>query len=1155
VLADLLWDRGSEQQLMNNMRVLLSSMRRELGPYVAITRESVAFDRTAPHWLDIAELAQDLTKNLSRRDAAGRLSPAGLEGLAQSLRLYRGEFLQGFYLRGGRGFEEWLVLERERWQLQIQDALRELVGAALVQGRHQLGLAHALRWVELAPLSEVARRQAMLLYARTDQWTAALNQFETGKALLYEEMGMPPAAETVALYEAIKAKQLPPAAIHPGALPEREKPLAPPPLFLAEQATRPPPTTFVGRERELVVLASALQKARAEGAQFRFVVGEAGQGKTMLVREFVRQAQLDDPDLLTVFGYGHAHTGLGDPYHPFREALALLCGDVQDRWESGLIDRQQARRLWQALPQTIPTLVAQAPHLVDHFVPVRALLDQATTIAPQGTPWLAQLTRLVADECGPKLHRKDIFGQTTAFLKAIAGHQPLLLILEDLHWADPASCSLLFHLSRNLSNSPILLIGTYRPEEMTFRRDGERHAISGLVDELKRQHGDIWLDLGEMTEDEGRQFVAAYLDSQPNRLGPDFREALFRHTGGHPLFTAELVHDMRARGDLKRDEASYWMAGEAVDWQTLPTRVEGVIETRLRRLNEAQQALLTTACVEGERFTACVVARVHGLDERAVVQQLSRDLDKGQRLVTAQAVERIGDQRLSRYRFRHHLIQHYLYHNLDAPQRTYLHEAVGTALEALYGEQTQQAAIQLARHFQRAGIINKAVHYLLQAGEQALGLGDYEKAVDHLSTGLKLLETAPQDPWRAQQESMLQTALGDAMISARGPAAPEVRQAFERARDLCLQVGQTLQNYSVWYGLTMSFTMQGELLTARELGQQFLHQAEQQPESAPLLAAHHILGCILLLLGQLTQAQTHLEKSVALYQPEQSQAPVTDQFSGAKAMVNLAFTSWILGYPDQAWRQAEEAVRWAEAESNPNTLACVQLFATMISDFRRETLKMQKYAETTMAHSAKHGLPYWHAGSTIIRNAALVRQGKADPNVVDQMRCDLAIYRSTGAMIGLPYMMSLLAKTLGRFGMPDEGLSLLDDALAMGDKTGHCTWEAELHRLKGELLWSQGADELEVEACFQRAIEIARRQQARSLELRAVTSLSRLWQAQSKTESAYQRLAEMYHWFSEGFETPDLVEARDLLTSMAHEQPLGLGQDQTSPRLTAIPVA
>jgi DNA-binding SARP family transcriptional activator len=278
VLAGLLWDQGSERRLMNNMRVLLSNLRRELGQYVAITRESATFDRTAPHWLDTAALARGLAESLSRRDATGQLSPTSLEQLAQSLKLYRGEFLQGFYLRGGRGFEEWLVVERERWQLQVQDALRELVGAALIQGRYRLGLEHASRWVELAPLNEVARRQTMLLYARTNQWAAALHQFETWKALLYEEMGLPPAAETVALYEAIQTKQLPPEAAQPGALPEQDEPLALP-LFLTEQAAPATPAIFVGRERELAALASALQKARSGTAQFRFVVGEAGQGQ------------------------------------------------------------------------------------------------------------------------------------------------------------------------------------------------------------------------------------------------------------------------------------------------------------------------------------------------------------------------------------------------------------------------------------------------------------------------------------------------------------------------------------------------------------------------------------------------------------------------------------------------------------------------------------------------------------------------------------------------------------------------------------------------------------------------------------------------------------------------------------------------------------
>ncbi len=290
-------------------------------------------------------------------------------------------------------------------------------------------------------------RQTMLLYARTDQWAAALQAFEAGKARLYKAMGLPSAAETITLYEAIKAKQLSPTAVQARAYAARVVQSMPLPTFLAEPPPAPP--IFVGRERELDVLDAALEEALGDaqesrpqksGAQLRFIVGGAGQAR----------------------------------------------------------------------------------------------LDRATAIAPQAAPWLTQLTRLVTQDVAPSLRQQDIFSQTTAFLQAVADQQPLLLILEDLHWADPASCSLLFHLSRTLDPTPILLIGTYRPEEMTFRWDGERHPLASIVDELKRQHGDIWLDLGTMSEDKGRRFVAAYLDSQPNRLDEDFREALFRQTGAPP---------------------------------------------------------------------------------------------------------------------------------------------------------------------------------------------------------------------------------------------------------------------------------------------------------------------------------------------------------------------------------------------------------------------------------------------------------------------------------------------------------------------------------------------------------------------------------------------------------------------------------------------
>ncbi|MBN2005137.1 MAG: DUF2791 family P-loop domain-containing protein [Anaerolineae bacterium] len=1124
VLADLLWDEGSTSQVANNMRVLLSHLRRELGPYLSIRRDTVALDGAAPHRLDAVELAQALEQSLAQRDAAGRLSPTAFGQLDQALALYRGEFLQGFSLRGGSGFEEWLLLERERWLLQIQEALHELVKAALACGQYALGLPHALRWVELDPLNEVALRQTMLLYARTDQWAAALSLFEASKTRLYEDLGLPPAAETITLYEAIKGKHLLAPAAQGGALPALP--------FLAEPEAPPEAPMFVGRERELAVLDAALEQAQAGHPQLRFIVGGAGRGKTMLVQAFARQAQRAAPDLLAVFGYGHAHTGLGDPYHLFREALALLCGNVQEVYEGGLIDTEHARRLWEAQPQTLPLLVAHASHLVGHFVPGPALLDRATAIAPQSAAWLAQLTRLVTKETASNLQQQAIFDQTTAFLLALAGRRPLLLILEDLHWADPASCALLFHLSQTLNHSPILFIGTYRPEEMTFRGDGERHPLAGMLDEFKRQCGNIWLDLEDMSEDESRRFVAAYLDSEPNRLDEGFREALFRQTGGYPLFTAELLRDMQARGDLHQAADGAWVAGEAVDWQTLPTQVEGVIETRLHRLDAAQQDLLTAACVEGERFTAGVVARVLGLDEPSVAQRFSRELDKDQRLVAAQSLERVGGQRLARYRFRHHLIQHYLYHTLDEVERSYLHEAVGEALEALYGEHVQDVAVQLARHFQKAGITEKAVRYRLLAGKQASGLGDYGKAEANLRTGLELLETLPRSPERDELELMLQITLGQVLTSIHSPAAPDVKKAFDRARELVLQVGKAPQNFSVFHGLTYFYMMRGELLAAHELGQQFMRQAEPYPDSGPLLEAHRTLGSVLIFLGRLAEAQVHLEKSLTLYRSGQSYTLVFDPSAQAKAAVNHAFNTWLLGYPDRARRYNEEALRLVENESNAYAIAHNYIFAGMVYNFMRDIPNAYKCAESAIAQSAEHGLHYWQAAGTILLNVALVTLGKAGADVLEPMGRAVGLCRAIGAVVGLPYFMSLLAIALVEFGQLEQGLALLDEALALADSTEHRTWEPELHRLKGELLLKRGTDGIEAEVCFQRAVALACRQQSRSLELRATMSLCRLWQSQGKTGDAYHKLAGIYDWFSEGFETQDLMEARLLRDSL-----------------------
>ncbi|MCB0192292.1 MAG: protein kinase [Anaerolineae bacterium] len=512
------------------------------------------------------------------------------------------------------------------------------------------------------------------------------------------------------------------------------------PCFLTEDNPPEPAPVFVARERELADLKAALHSAQTGQGQILFVIGGAGRGKTLLTQEFTRRMQAENSDLVVISGYCDAMTGISDPYMPFRGALTMLTGDVEAKWAGGLISRSHACRLWELMPQTLPALVDHAPDLIGNFVPAAALQKRAATITTPQDTWFNQLTALAEAKPDAGLEQQRIFSQYTALLKAVAAQRPILFIIEDLHWIDTASSGLLFHLSREIADSRILIIGTYRPEEVPLSWSDARHPLSGLVSELKRQHGDIWLDLDDMAAIEGRQFIDAYLDTQPNQLDTTFREALFRHTGGYALFTVELLRDMQERGDITQDESGAWIVTETIDWQTLPVKVEGVIEKRIQSLEEDWQAALTVASIEGEIFTAEVVARVQGLEERTLVQQLSRDLDKRHRLVTAQTLERVGRQRLSRYRFRHNLFQHYLYYNLDELERGYLHEAVGDALEELYAGRTEEVAVQLAWHFQEAGLIDKAVDYLQSAAAVATRMYAHTEAIAFYRQALSLVK-------------------------------------------------------------------------------------------------------------------------------------------------------------------------------------------------------------------------------------------------------------------------------------------------------------------------------------------------------------------------------------------------------------------------------
>jgi predicted ATPase len=513
------------------------------------------------------------------------------------------------------------------------------------------------------------------------------------------------------------------------------------------------------------------------------------------------------------------------------------------------------------------------------------------------------------------------------------------------------------------------------------------------------------------------------------------------------------------------------------------------------------------------------------------------------KLVEAELLYQRGLPPQAHYLFKHALIQDTAYQSLLKSTRQQYHRQIAQVLAERFPETVETQPELVAHHYTEAGLRAQALPYWQKAGERATQRSAYVEAVAHLTKGLELLQTLPDTPERVQQELTLQLALNDALVTVKGYTAPEVEKTVTRARELCQQLGETPQLFPMLRRLFSFYFNRLELQTARELAEQEMRLAQSIQDSYLLSVAHQALGITLCRLGALASARLHLAQAIALYDP---QTHPRSTFGSADLRVDcLCFASstlWHLGYPEQALQRSQEAVALAAGLSHPFSLATTLGHAALLNLFRRDEQVARERAEAVMTLSTEQGFPFWLAWGTILRGGALAAQGQGEEGLA-QLRQGLAARRVMGAE-RLPYFLALLAEVYRQGGQAEEGLAVLAEALATVDKTGERFCEAELCRLKGELLLTQEGLRLqavghrekieEAEACFHKAIEIARRQQAKSWELRAVMSMSRLWQRQGKKDEARQMLAGIYGWFTEGFDTKDLQEAKALLEELSH---------------------
>jgi DNA-binding SARP family transcriptional activator/tetratricopeptide (TPR) repeat protein len=1120
-LANLLWPEATESNARSYLRQALWRIRKSLQSaslswedYLQISDISVTFDDQSDYWLD-ADLLLETTE------------AQPLEEVTESIRLYRGELLPGFY-------EEWIVLERQRLQATYHQKMNLLLESLIQARQWDEALNWGEQWIRLDYSPEPAFRALMRAHAGMGDQTMVSATYQRCTEALNHELGLEPSPETQRLYEQILCGELEGFVSPP--LPHEDLPKQLPSFLDEGEPQQIEKTIFVARQHELAQLDGFLDLALADQGRVVFITGEAGSGKTALIQEFTHRAQQMHPDLIVASGNCNAYTGIGDPYLPLREILGLLSGDVEARWAAGAMTREHARRLWNTLPLTAHALLETGPDLIDTFIPGSALFERASLHASGGADWLTRLDELVkrkATATGvPSPQQSDLFEQYTRVLQMLARKVPLVLVLDDLQWADLGSISLLFHLGRRLAGSRILILGAYRPEEVALGRDGQRHPLEPVVSEFQRLFGDLIVDVDQA---ESREFMEALLDGEPNQLGVPFRQMLFEQTRGQPLFTIELLRGMQERGDLVQDQEDLWRAGPDLDWETLPARVEAVVAERISRLAQPLQAALRVASVEGEVFTAEVVGQILGTDEQETLGHFSHELDRRHRLIRAQSILRMDGQLLSSYRFQHILYQRYLYSNLDEVERVHLHERVGTVLEELYKSQEGITAIapQLARHFQEARITHKAIEYLRQAGERAVQLSAYQEGITHLTKGLALLMTLPDSSKRAQQELELQLALGKAWVGPRGYGS-EVKLAYTRARELCQQLGKTSQLCRVLGELAVFHYVQAEHNKARELGEEALRLAQQTKDPMLIVLSHWYLGFIWFFLGEYTTARTHLMHVITFYRPEQHHSSMVflrGSDAGISALAYDALCLWCLGYPDQAKRQSQEALGLARELDHPFSLADVLSYAgCMFNAMRLDAQALKEYAEELKRLSSEKGFAGWLAYAILYQGKALIMLGQVKEGIV-QMQEGMVVAKPQGQQLNFTGAFRSLAEAQAKIGLPGEGLATVSEALAIVEQAGERHWEVELHRLRGEILLMQG-DEAEAEASFKKAIQVARQQSAKSWELRASIGLARLWGKQGKRDEARQLLGEIYDWFTEGFDTPDLREAKTLLEEL-----------------------
>jgi predicted ATPase/DNA-binding response OmpR family regulator/class 3 adenylate cyclase len=839
-------------------------------------------------------------------------------------------------------------------------------------------------------------------------------------------------------------------------------------------------TLFVGRQHELQQLSTLWDRAKASQGQVALLCGEAGIGKSRVCEVFLERINAKPP--LTI-RYQCAPHHANSPFYPIIEQIQ------------------------------------HAAHIKRENAPDAKLEKLRVALSDSGAPSPADIRSLAAllsiqtgdlpvQGLTPQQRRDLTIAALIRHILGLARDQPLVIELADAHWADSSTLELFRRIIDSIKAAQVFVLISSRPEFFPQWLN-EPHVTMLRLDRLGRE-----------------QIEAMIFDVSGQRaLAPEIYAQIISKTDGVPLFVEELTKSVLESG-LLEDADDQLTNADPLPQLAIPTTLLGSLTARLDRLGPVKEIAQVGAAI-GREFSyrlLAAVAPLSGPPLHAALRQLA----------APELIFVRGEPPDSTYVFKHALVQDAAYSTLLRSKRQELHRRIADALEQGFPETVETQPELLAHHLIRAGLTERAIDYLRKAGQRTIERSANAEAIRHLTQALELLQSRPEGPARRRAALGLEAMLSQAMIAVYGYAASKTAEVLLRAKDLIDEATDPAQKLAILYGIWAGHYVGGEVAKQTDAAGEFLKEAERNNDMAALSVAHRIMGTTYATKGEFAAALPHLEQARALGDsPHGAQLQYKyGQDIGAAALCYLSWTSWHLGFVDQASHVAADAVKRAEELSHPHTQAFTICHARgMIDIFRRSSEDMRSYARSVVSLCQEHGLSHWLACGRILDGWAAVHEGEIDRGI-ELLRAGVAAWREAGARLWLPLFLMLEAQACNKAGRNEAALGAIEQAIAISAETGERWCLAEILRVKAGLLSATGRMGDQVEILFAKSLEIARSQQARCWELRTACDLASLWRCKGRANEALQLLQPIYAQFTEGFDTADLRHAKLFLDSL-----------------------